>query len=702
MDADRLGWYRKRLTTMTAAEVRWRAGRAVSGMTAARSDRRARRALPVDEAAWQAWLDAFREGRDRVVLLDRGHAASVLAACPEDAARVVGLAEAVLEGRMSLLGYAEAHLASPPDWHHDVLADHHWPGRAAQRIDHRTSSADPKWIWELNRLQHLPWLAQAWLFTGREEFAACFFEHLDSWVEQNPVGQGIAWRGAFEAGVRAISVLVALQGLRDSPLLTTERFRAVVEVLEASARRCWTDRSRFSSANNHLVGELSGLATIGLLLPELPGARTWVRRGVAELGAQADLQVLPDGAGAEQSISYQLFTVEFLLLVRVLVGSADLDGARQLEAAVSRSDRFLRDVVHDGEPSPRYGDDDQGFVLRLGPEPVRTVAGHLALVSAAAGADEPRDLTSAWLAAGAAHRGLRADGAPRDSTYAPAGGLVVIRRGPQRITVDVGPLGYTALAAHGHADALALTLAVGGRALLDDPGTGSYYGHPEWREAFRSTRAHATVTVDDEDQSVIAGPFMWSEHAQVLVHEVDLDAGVVDAEHDGYERLAQPVTHRRRLEAPTADGFVAVDVVRGDGTHRVAVSWPLAPDLTARPDPSGHVVSRDGSDLIQVAVAATVPVSHRQVVGDETSELGWWSDRLETRRPSYLLRSEAQGPVPVVLATVARRVAADGTLPVRDLRVEVVGDEARVSWSEHGKPASTTLDVSRTQGAGPH
>ncbi len=70
--------------------------------------------------------------------------------------------------------------------------------------------------------------------------------------------------------------------------------------------------------------------------------------------------------------------------------------------------------------------------------------------------------------------------------------------------------------------------------IVEDPGTGSYYGHPAWRKVLRSTAAHATVTVDGHDQSDMGGPFLWTRHARTRVRAVDLDAGVVDAEHDGY------------------------------------------------------------------------------------------------------------------------------------------------------------------------
>ena len=97
-------------------------------------------------------------------------------------------------------------------------------------------------------------------------------------------------------------VAVALQGLRDSQALTVHRFERVVRMLASSAARCWRDRSRFSSANNHLVGELAGLAVVALLLPDLRPAQRWLHNALSGLSEQATRQILPDGAGAEQAL----------------------------------------------------------------------------------------------------------------------------------------------------------------------------------------------------------------------------------------------------------------------------------------------------------------------------------------------------------------------------------------------------------------
>ncbi|MGH3978644.1 MAG: heparinase II/III family protein, partial [Pseudonocardiaceae bacterium] len=374
----RLNWYARRLRSMSAAEIAWRASRAAADA----ADRVAPRAEPSDatligagDPDWGVLLEQFRDGAGRPVLLDRARAEALGQQRPEEAAAVIAAADGALGGRFAFFGYPEAALDDPIDWHRDPLSGTQWPAVPADRIDHRSHHGDPKWIWELNRLQHLPWLAQAWLLTRDDRYAEAALYQLDSWLARNPPGIGVAWRGAFEAGVRAISVAVALQGLRDAVALTPERYRAAVRMLAASARRCWRDRSRFSSANNHLVGELAGLATVAILFPELSAARQWEQRATRLLAVEADRQILPDGAGAEQAIAYQVFTAELLLVVAALLRLRGDEPPPAIIRSLDRGASFLAALVGERDPAPRYGDDDEGFALRLGAEPLRSVRG---------------------------------------------------------------------------------------------------------------------------------------------------------------------------------------------------------------------------------------------------------------------------------------------------------------------------------------
>jgi hypothetical protein len=702
----KVAWYVRRLRSMGPAEIAWRASHAVRGLAERPADAPASRVRlrAGGTADWSALLADFRAGRGRPVLLDADRMARVAERCPEGAAALVNAADRVAEHRFTLLGYPEADLGPQLDWSQDPLAVYRWPAVAARQIDHRTTAADPKWIWELNRLQHLPWLAQAWLLTGEDRYAAAAFAHLDSWITQNPPGRGIAWRGAFEAGLRGASIAVAVQGLRHSPELTVERYRRIVALLEESARRCRRERSRFSSANNHLLGEMCGLAVVALLMPELASAAAWEREALATLATQAGRQILPDGAGAEQAIGYQLFAVELLMLPGELVRLRDGRAPQAIVDAVERSSAFLAALVGERDPDPRYGDADDGFAIRLDAAPVRTVRDHLAVAAAFTDSDLARRLgtpttTAAWYDLDRPSPRSAPGPGPAAPTalHARDGGLVLLRARGRRVLMDVGPLGYLSLAAHGHADALSVTVSLDGHDIVGDPGTASYYGYPEWRAVHRSTRAHSTVTVDGTDQSSPGGPFLWTRHAATTVHAVDLDRGLVDAEHDGYRHLARPVGHRRWLLAPPdQDELLVIDLLTGPGRHDVRATWPLAPELDVRAVPGGHLCSRDGSDVVFLGYAAHAPsggdVVVEQVRGDERSGLGWWATRLERREPAWWVGAYREGELPLAMATLVAPLT-QGRAAAEDLAVRHDGEAVRVTWRLGAVQRSVTVRV---------
>ena len=95
------------------------------------------------------------------------------------------------------------------DWHRDPVTGRIWERRfwTDYRPENDSAGRDPKIIHELNRHQHLPRLAKAYLLTGDERYAAEAVAQLNSWIEQNPPGLGINWQSSLEIGIRAISWL---------------------------------------------------------------------------------------------------------------------------------------------------------------------------------------------------------------------------------------------------------------------------------------------------------------------------------------------------------------------------------------------------------------------------------------------------------------------------------------------------------------
>ena len=185
---------------------------------------------------------------------------------------------------------------------------------------------------------------------------------------------------------------------------------------------------------------------------------------------------------------------------------------------------------------------------------------------------------------------------------------------------------------------------------------------------------------------------MWTHHARVRVRAVDLKSGVVDVEHFGYHRLAAPVTHRRWLVAPHDwPAVLVVDLLSGAGRHLVRTSWPLHPSLGVKPVSLGHLVTRNGSEIAQIAAAATTRLTAEQVRGDERRLLGWWSNRLESREPSWLVGASCMADVPLVAATIVQPVA-DGQRVI-DLGISHRGAAIEVAWSDSGRSYRASIDT---------
>ena len=220
------------------------------------------------------------------------------------------------------------------------------------------------------------------------------------------------------------------------------------------------------------------------------------------------------------------------------------------------------------------------------------------------------------------------------------GGYYVLGRdfgaaGEIKAVVDAGPLGYLSIAAHGHADALALTLSIDGREFLVDPGTYAYHGERRWRDYFRSTAAHNTVCVDGRDQSVAGGAFLWLRHARAWCErfEAGEERDCFEGAHDGYRRLDDPVLHRRRIDFDKRALRLEVrDTLECAAAHAVQLHWHLAERCSARIDGRTVEVERDG---LRLRIDCPRELEPPQLVsGRETPPLGWISRRFDEKCPA--------------------------------------------------------------------
>lgn len=653
-----------RLLRMRPAEISCRARQEVSKWM----DRHAPALRPRPES-WKHAAASLPSKSFFPSLLADGATAELDRRAPEARQRIVGAAEALLQGRFDLLGYRDLRFGDPLDWHLDPISGRRAPLAHWSRLDPLDAATlgDSKVIWELNRHQWMARLGQAYRLTGDERFAAAFARHVTGWIEANPPGVGINWASSLEVAFRVISWSWALHLFRGASPLTGGLRAQILAGLWSHAAHVERYLSHYFSPNTHLTGEALGLVYAGVLFPDLPRAERWRTLGARILERESGRQILADGVYVEQSTCYHRYTAEIYLHFVLLARQGGLEVSILVTDRIQRLLDALLALMRPDGSLPQIGDADGGRLLpldRRAPDDAGDVFSTAAVVfqrSDYAWAAQDLAPETLWLlgpAAAAAFDSLRPAPPSTGSSRALAdGGYVVMRTGWQRdadqVIFDVGPLGCQTSAGHGHADLLSVQCAFDGRPYLVDPGTFRYTADHGWRGHFRGTAAHSTVEVDGTGQAMPGGPFRWESHprARLLRWESRSTLDVAEAEHHAYARLSRPVVHRRRVILAKRDRYaVIVDDLAGAGEHRLDVRFQLAP-MPVSLDPDSWVRAGSGSVLLIRAFAShSLKVSLRE--GEEEPRQGWVSPDYGVRTPAPLLVYSAVALLPVRVVTL--------------------------------------------------
>jgi hypothetical protein len=573
-----------------------------------------------------------------------------LAAAPALApASYVTAADEVAAGRMDVLSLHDAAIGCPPRWNRDPQSGQEFPVSFGQHLDYRRlAGADIKYVWEPNRHLQLVTLAQAYALTADARHLAALRTQIESWLEQCPYLRGANWSSSLEAGIRLINWSLAWQlaGGAASPLFAG--------AAGAALRHRWLDSiyqhmhfirhrlSRHSSANNHLIGEAAGLLVASITWPLWTEARQWGATAQRALEREALLQNAPDGGNREQAFAYQQFVLGFLLVAGLARRAAGTDFPAAYWNRVEAMIEFVASMMDVGGGLPMIGDADDGFVMRLSQEP--GWCPFHSLLATGAVLFRRGDFRAKAGRVDEQTRWLLGDDAGRtfDELLSDATELPVRKDFPEsgyyilgdrfetpdeiRLVVDAGPLGYLGIAAHGHADALAMTLSVGGSEFLVDPGTYAYNTERKWRDYFRGTGAHNTVRIDGLDQSEIGGAFMWLRKARAHCERWTSNA-VFDeliANHDGYTRLSDPVMHRRTVRLDKRLRRIEVsDDIECRREHSMEIRWHFAESCRVRETEGRVVAERDGQRIV-----LAVPEGHARLellCGDSVRPAGWVS-----------------------------------------------------------------------------
>lgn len=359
---------------------------------------------------------------------------------------------------------------------------------------------------------------------------------------------------------------------------------------------------------NHLLRDAVGLAWAGRFFAGRESDR-WLRTAARIAVGQADEQMLDDGGHFERSPFYHLEVMNDWMSLALLL--RDESVRERMRQAWQQAAGYARWLCH---PDGRVAQFNDGAASHAAP--------HLALA-------EPHSLGDA-IAAGRGGRWLK------DS------GVVAWHGNDWDVFWDVGEVGPDYQPGHAHADTLTFEASYRGHRLFVDPGCYSY-DHDERRKYDRSTLAHNTVCVDQQDSSEVWHIFRVGRRARP--HSVSVRIGETgfegSASHTGYDHLPGRPRHHRRLSIGDQDELQITDCLTGTKHHEAEGGLLLDPAWEVRSEASGWLLSRQGTK-VKVLIEADQPITKTTESRPHHPDYG---TELETKRLTW--RFAGQFPLTV-------------------------------------------------------
>ncbi len=600
-------------------------------------------------------LQDFPNGRDPFLTGFQHRANSALhqELFPAETKQLLAAADRVVDDHCwPLLGFGDTSFGKEIQWTRDLLSSYVWPldyHRDLKLV--RRDGSDVRVLWELNRLGHFITLARAYALTNDERYSAEFFSQLKSWDEQNPYGRGPNWTCAMEVALRAMNLLGAFEVFQHAPHFDAALLHRLIRMFDehGSYIDCNLEFS-YLATSNHYLSDIAGLVWLGTMCDsDLLLADDWYQFGATELSRELDKQVLADGSDFESSTGYHRFVAELFLYTFFL---CELNYEPQTKAEWDKLHKmfiYMRCYLRPDGFAPLIGDTDSGQVF---PIRRRRADDHGYLLALAAvlfqdpglkleHQEPPEELF--WILGEEAVKmfgEMTASNKYAVSTAFRDAGIYIMRQGDLYLCFNASDAGLNGRGSHGHNDALSIEVSANGHAFIVDPGTYVYSADLDKRHAFRSTAYHSTVRIDGEEQNTTDRdtPFVIGNEARprVIEWQTNENSDKVVAEHYGYTRLPQPVTHRRTVIFEKRErSWLIEDEFAGEGEHLCELRFHFAPGVEVRVH-DNSIEARAGDASLTVT-SEGAPVLESQPVSRDYGEMSdavsvCWATRMKRIR----------------------------------------------------------------------
>ena len=501
----------------------------------------------------------------------------------------------------------------PIDWHVDFKSGYRWNKKTwYKKVEFgNILGVDIKVPWELSRCYHFLTLGQAYFITKDEKYTREFIYQFIDWKENNPIQFGVNWVCTMDTAIRACNLILSFLYFKNSKLINKEFLYEFIKIIFFHGLHIKQNLEKdiFSTNTNHYLSNLTGLIYIGRFLNSIKFGKSILDFAINELVKESAYQINNDGSSFEASTSYHRLVLELLFypIFFLVKSSKEFKGDNFNETAekifgksyvkkVFDMFEVLKYCMKPDGSIPQIGDNDNGRLHIFEDTKVLDVSYlvQIACVFFNEKSFKILDLASSkqikakdeilWLFGKRGFEFFKSlDAVDMNSVNSNCyidSGFFVMRKNNNFLMISAGVNGQGSNGGHAHNDKLSFELYLNGENLIVDTGTYLYTASKEWRNRFRSTEYHNTVSINDMEQNrfVEKSLFLLKNDSNVKINKWSTGKylDLLDAEHYGFQKHKGPLIHQRQIGFDKKNIRIFIrDIIKGEGRHLFKVFFHL-------------------------------------------------------------------------------------------------------------------------------
>lgn len=542
-------------------------------------------------------------------------------------------------------------------------ADIDWTGRAF--IDGEEIH-DAEWYFQFQRLTWWPSLGRAYSASGDEKY---FFEwryEMVDWAQDNlPFTKKTAWpiRRGMETYDRCARLSEVFAHMLQSPNFDSKTLCYFLSSFHYQAQHI---RTVYAAKGNHLLGELSAVFMNGIHFPEFKASEAWKQDALERLPEMMFSDVYEDGMNRELVFSYHTMYMSLFA------------NAYQLFADNGYSDHipeeYYRRLLEMAKIYALQSFPDQ-TVCQFGDGwKYRTPSTVFRKYFSSFREDIP---FYDYMVSGGK------EGVPPEQTNAayPQSGFYFFRSEWSKDAVFMPVKNGVGNIWHSQIDNGTFELFAYGRNFMVDSGSYMYGSSSDedkrWRNWFRSSKVHQTLTLDKQDIDLKPRFVSWDESD---------DLSVLVIENQSHADLL----HRRTVMFIDKQYFLIFDEAEGSAAGAVRTHFQLVPCKYSIQGQTIQTRFEDGPNLF----VKNFPQANQLTLVEQ--EEGWisYKPQVKERRPAFCFRTDKSAEESSVQFLTALVPCRDGEAPkMIEARVIEGGFELTVDSQSY------TIQIDRDQQA---